>query len=82
MLTFKHFKQRFGHKAGMYRNKTILVTGATGSFGQECIKRILKKQPQKIIIYSGFLCIFVLAYGAYTRYNKINTSESNYSQSS
>jgi hypothetical protein len=31
---------------------------------------------QKIVIYSGFLCIFILAYGAYTRYNKISIGES------
>ncbi|MFX1284534.1 MAG: hypothetical protein ACFFB5_12815 [Promethearchaeota archaeon] len=27
---------------------------------------------QKIIIYSGFLCIFILAFGALKRYNKLN----------
>jgi len=33
---------------------------------------------QKIIIYSGFICIFVLAFGAYLRYNKINTDDSTF----
>ncbi len=34
-------------------NKTILVTGGTGSFGQEFIKTVLKKsKPKKIIIFS------------------------------
>lgn len=33
---------------------------------------------QKIIIYSGFICIFVLAFGAYLRYNKINPGDSNF----
>ena len=33
---------------------------------------------QKIIIYSGFICIFVLAIGAYLRYNKINTGDSKF----
>ncbi len=27
---------------------------------------------QKLIIYSGFLCIFVLAFGAFKRYNRLN----------
>ena len=33
---------------------------------------------QKIIIYSGFICIFFLAIGAYLRYNKINTGDSKF----
>jgi UDP-N-acetylglucosamine 4,6-dehydratase len=38
----------------MLDNKTILVTGATGSFGQAFVKIILKKYPKikKIIIFS------------------------------
>ena len=37
------------------KNKTILVTGGTGSLGQRLIKRILSKelgQPKKIIVFS------------------------------
>ena len=37
----------------IFKNKTILVTGGTGSFGQKFIEQILKKYPpKKIIIYS------------------------------
>ena len=38
----------------IYKNKTILITGGTGSFGKNFIKRILKdKLPfKKIIIFS------------------------------
>ncbi len=37
----------------MFNNKTIFITGGTGSFGKEFIKNILKNyKPKKIIIYS------------------------------
>jgi len=37
----------------MLNNKTILITGGTGSFGKKFTERILKKyNPKKIIIYS------------------------------
>ncbi|MDA9662893.1 UDP-N-acetylglucosamine 4,6-dehydratase (inverting) [Candidatus Pelagibacter sp.] len=37
----------------MFNNKTILITGGTGSFGKKMIKRLLKDfKPKKIIIYS------------------------------
>jgi UDP-N-acetylglucosamine 4,6-dehydratase/5-epimerase len=38
----------------MLNNKTILITGGTGSFGKECVKIILKKYPKvkKLIIFS------------------------------
>ncbi len=37
----------------MLKNKTILITGGTGSFGKRFVKIILKKfNPKKIIIYS------------------------------
>lgn len=37
----------------MFNNKTILVTGGTGSFGKMFIKMLLAKyQPKKVIIYS------------------------------
>ena len=37
----------------MFKNKTILITGGTGSFGKYFTNYILKKyQPKKIIIYS------------------------------
>lgn len=33
--------------------KTILITGGTGSFGKECIRHILQSyQPKKVIVYS------------------------------
>jgi len=37
----------------MFSNKTILITGGTGSFGKKMAKKILNKyKPKKIIIYS------------------------------
>ena len=37
----------------MFKNKTILITGGTGSFGKKFISIILKKHnPKKVIIYS------------------------------
>ena len=37
----------------MLNNKTILITGGTGSFGKKFIEIALKKyKPKKIIIYS------------------------------
>ena len=37
----------------MLNNKTILVTGGTGSFGKKFIKTVLQKyKPKKIIVYS------------------------------
>lgn len=37
----------------MFNNKTILITGGTGSFGKKMAKRILKDyKPKKVIIYS------------------------------
>ena len=38
----------------MLNNKTVLITGGTGSFGQEFVKIVLKKFPKikKLIIYS------------------------------
>jgi len=36
-----------------FQNKTILITGATGSFGQRCVRILLDEyQPKKIIIFS------------------------------
>ena len=34
------------------KNKTIMITGGTGSFGQACIKLLLQYNTKKIIIYS------------------------------
>ena len=34
------------------KNQTIMITGGTGSFGQRCVKLLLKHNPKKIIIYS------------------------------
>jgi FlaA1/EpsC-like NDP-sugar epimerase len=36
----------------MFKNKTILITGGSGSWGNELTKQLLNKQPKKIIIYS------------------------------
>ena len=37
----------------MFRNKTILITGGTGSFGKQFVNFLLKSSnPKKIIIYS------------------------------
>lgn len=34
------------------KNKSILITGGTGSFGKKFIEKIIKFKPKKIIIYS------------------------------
>ena len=37
----------------MFQNKSILITGGTGSFGKQCVETLLKHhQPKKIIVYS------------------------------
>jgi UDP-N-acetylglucosamine 4,6-dehydratase len=37
----------------VFNNKTILITGGTGSFGMECVKTFLQHyRPKKIIIFS------------------------------
>ena len=37
----------------MFNDKSILITGGTGSFGKKFIKILLEKyQPKKIIVYS------------------------------
>lgn len=37
----------------MLNNKSILITGATGSFGKYCIRQILSQyKPHKVIVYS------------------------------
>ena len=37
----------------MFNDKTILVTGGTGSFGKKFVEKVLKKyNPKKIIVYS------------------------------
>lgn len=37
----------------MLNDKTILITGGTGSFGKKFTKRVLEQyNPKKIIIYS------------------------------
>lgn len=37
----------------MLNNKTILITGGTGSFGKKCLKMIFERyNPKKVIIYS------------------------------
>lgn len=37
----------------VFKNKTILITGGTGSFGKHCVKTLLEScSPKKIIVYS------------------------------
>lgn len=36
----------------MYKGKTILITGGTGSWGRELTRQLLERNPGKIIIYS------------------------------
>lgn len=36
----------------MFKGKNILITGATGSWGNELTKQLLEKSPNKIIIFS------------------------------
>lgn len=37
----------------MFNDKTILITGGTGSFGKQCVKTLLERsRPRKVIIYS------------------------------
>lgn len=36
----------------MYENKTILVTGGTGSWGKELVRQLLEKNPKEIRIFS------------------------------
>lgn len=35
-----------------FKNKSILITGGTGSFGQIAVKKLLKCNPKKVIIFS------------------------------
>lgn len=37
----------------MFNQKTILITGGTGSFGRECVRMLLGRyQPKKVIVFS------------------------------
>ena len=37
----------------MFNNKSILITGGTGSFGKKFIEMVLKKfKPKRLIVYS------------------------------
>jgi UDP-N-acetylglucosamine 4,6-dehydratase/5-epimerase len=37
----------------LFNNKSILITGGTGSFGKQCVKMLLERySPKKIIVYS------------------------------
>lgn len=37
----------------MFNDKSILITGGTGSFGKQCIKTLLQRyRPKKIVVYS------------------------------
>lgn len=37
----------------MFNNKTILVTGGTGSWGYELVKQLLTHNPKEIRIFRG-----------------------------
>ena len=39
------------------KNQTIMITGGTGSFGQRCVKLLLKHNPKKIIILNYQLAL-------------------------
>lgn len=41
-----------GWVKGKLRGKTILITGGTGSLGQELVRQLLKKRVKKVIVYS------------------------------
>ena len=44
---------RQSRRRKMLNNKTILITGGTGSFGKKCLQMIFQRyNPQKVIIYS------------------------------
>src|SRR5574337_1589257 len=44
---------RHDYGKSMFNNKSILITGGTGSFGKQYIRTILTHyQPKKLIIYS------------------------------
>ena len=44
---------RYKCNYNFFKNKTILITGGTGTFGSACIERLLKcAKPKKIIIFS------------------------------
>ena len=36
----------------IFQNKTILVTGGTGSIGSEIVRQLMKKDVEKVIVYS------------------------------
>ena len=36
----------------VFKNKTVMITGGTGSFGQKCAVELLKRDVKKIIIFS------------------------------
>lgn len=36
----------------MFEEQTILITGATGSWGHELVKQLLEKRPREIRIFS------------------------------
>ncbi len=36
----------------IFKNKKILITGGTGSFGSFFVKEILKERPQQVVVYS------------------------------
>jgi FlaA1/EpsC-like NDP-sugar epimerase len=36
----------------LFRNKNILITGGTGSWGQELVTQLLDLDPNKIIVFS------------------------------
>ena len=46
-------KKKNKNKNKIFNNQIILITGGTGSFGKEFIKKILKSfSPKKIIVFS------------------------------
>ena len=37
----------------MFKNKTILITGGTGTLGNTLVKKIIKTNVKKLIIFSS-----------------------------
>ena len=43
---------KFNSRANSLKNKTVLITGGTGSFGKAMTKKLLKDYDLKLIIFS------------------------------
>ena len=66
----------------MLNNKTILITGGTGSFGKKFAKTILEKYPnlKKVIVYSRdeykqFLMLNMVEFKPYSKFTSFLTGK-------